>query len=212
MPLLGLLLAAFGLCGCQDSATTPATPVVGGASAVKLPLPAPSADGSYRLTTDELYECYRVDKSAASRFLEGKTVVVDGTVFDERTNLEIDKEAAKRGEPTDPELVLYVAHKSNGFWTSPTAIVCQFPENDRLLLRRLLKQIRTFDDVTKEDRIVVRGVIARKFGDVILEGCSLEGVITWDGKPAPATAWLTANRAAGKAATPTTAKKKAADK
>jgi hypothetical protein len=200
---LGLLLAAFGLCGCQvpDAAptTSAGTPVATNNSAVKLPLPPPRADGSYRLTADELFECYRVDKGEASRFLEGKTVVVDGRIFDERTNLEKDKKAAQRGEPTNPELVLYVEQKSNGFWTTPFAIVCRFAEEDRPQLRRLLKEVRHFDDVLREDRAVVRGVIADKFGDVILEGCSLEGVIAADGSPAPASARLTSAKATGKA-------------
>lgn len=170
--LVSLSTGGMILAGCGRAAPS-GPPVV-------LPLPKPGTDGSYRLTTDELYESYRVDGKATDKLLRGKTVVVDGYVVLEYSDVEVNQKRKKSGGPTNPDLFLQVNHKSNGFWVSSNGVVCNFPDSARPQLIKFIKNIQRYD------RAIVRGKVGLKFGDVFLEGCSLEGKADSSDTPSPA--------------------------
>lgn len=175
------VLGLISLTGCQHN-----TPVT---SANLLPFPPPEADGSYHLTSEQLFASYKVDGKSADKFLCGKTVVVEGRVVTEYSDVEVDKNRAASGGPTNPDLFLYVGHKSNGFWVSSDGIVCNFPDSDRPFLRKFIKKIR------RQDRVFVRGTIGKKFGHIFVESCSLVKIISPTDDSSPAESLLASTRA-----------------
>jgi hypothetical protein len=153
------LLALLGL-GCRGRREPTVT----------LPLPKPNADGAYPFHANELFDLYRKDGKQANQLLRGKTVLVTGWVVRQHTQVEVDKERAKTGEITNPDLYLHVNHESNGFWLSSDGIICNFPNSARETLRALLKKLKPRDEVT------VRGIVDGKLGSVFLKDCILEKV------------------------------------
>lgn len=174
--LWAAVLGLISLAGCQQN--TPVTP------ANLLPLPPPEADGSYHLTSEQLFAPYKVDGKSADKFLRGKTVVVEGRVVTEYSDVEIDKDRVASGAPPPPDLFLYVGHQSNGFWVSSDGIVCNFSDSDRPFLRKFIKKIR------RQDRIFVRGTIGKKFGHIFVESCTLVKIISPADDPSPAESLL----------------------
>ncbi|MBC8137959.1 MAG: hypothetical protein H8F28_18930 [Fibrella sp.] len=158
--LWATVLGLISLSGCRQSGspTTPAT---------ILPLPPPEADGSYHLTTEQLFAPYKVDGKSADKFLRGKKVVVEGRVIADYSDVELDKDQVAAGGPTNPDLFLYANHPSNGFWVSSDGVVCYFPESDRPLLRKFVKKIR------RQDRVFVRGTVGKKFGHIFVDDYAL---------------------------------------
>lgn len=187
-PVLGLM-GLIGLGGCtQDKkAESPAVP---------LPLPPPDADGSYKLTTEELFAPYKTDGKAADQLLRGKTVVVEGRVVPEYSDIEVDKKRAAEVGKTYPDLFLYAGHKSNGFWVSSDGVVCNFTEADRPFLRKFIKKIR------EQDRVFVRGTVGRKFGHIFIDHCTLDGLIAPSGDPSPAQPLIATARRSSRGAVP----------
>ncbi|WP_309708655.1 hypothetical protein [Armatimonas sp.] len=156
--LLCFLLALLGGVGCR-SREEPHTPLL---------LPAPDAQGVYSFTAHDLFDLYEKDGKQADRQLRGKQVLVTGYVVREHTSVEIDKERAKKGEITNPDLFLYVPHESNGFYIPVGGVICNFPNSARDRLRTLLKKLKPRDPVT------VRGTVDGKMGSVFLKDCTLE--------------------------------------
>lgn len=156
--LLCLFLALLGGVGCRPRE----------ASRTPLLLPTPDAQGAYTLTANELFSLYETDGKEADRLLRGKAVIVTGWVEREHTSIEIDKERAKKGEITNPDLFLHVGHESNGFYIPTGGIICNFPNSARDTLRTLLKKLQPHDNVT------VRGIVDGKLGSVFLKDCSLD--------------------------------------
>jgi hypothetical protein len=155
--LLCLLLALVGGAGCRRSDPS-RTPLV---------LPKPDAQGVYHFTAAALFGLYETGGKEADRLLRGKPVVVTGWVEREHTEVEIDKERAKKGEVTNPDLFLHVPHQSNGFYIPVGGIICNFPSSARDSLRALLKMLGTREEVT------VRGIVDGKLGSVFLKDCML---------------------------------------
>jgi hypothetical protein len=150
--LLCFLLALLGGVGCR-SREEPRTP---------LKLPTPDAQGAYPLTANELFSLYEKDSKQADRQLKGKKVLVTGWVVREHTSIEIDKERAKRGEITNPDLFLYVAQESNGFFIPVGGVICTFPDSARDTLRAFVKKLR------HRENVIVRGTVDGKMGSVFL--------------------------------------------
>jgi hypothetical protein len=156
--LFVLLLALLGGPGCRSRDEQRAL----------LPLPAPDAQGAYHFTANELFSLYEKDSKQADRQLRGKTAVVTGWVERQHTSIEVDKERAKRGEITNPDLFLHVGHESNGFYIPTGGIICNFPSSARDTLRARLKRLSPRENLT------VRGVVDGKLGSVFLKDCILE--------------------------------------
>lgn len=167
------VLGLFSLGGCRQN-TSPVTPTA------QLPLPPPEADGFYHLTTEQLFEPYKKDGKAADKLLRGKTVVVEGYVIADYSTVEVDKDRVVVGGSTNPDLFLYVGHKSNGFWVSSDGVVCNFAGSDRPFLRKFVKKIR------RQDRVFVRGIVGRKFGHIFVDNCALVKIISPADDPSPA--------------------------
>ena len=158
--LLCLLLALLGGAGCRPR-EEPHTP---------LQLPPPDAQGVYSFTANDLFSLYEKDSKQADRQLKGKQVLITGWVVREHTSIEIDKERAKRGEITSPDLFLYVPHESNGFFIPVGGVICNFPSSARDTLRALVKKLKP------RENVVVRGTVDGKMGSVFLKDCTLEKV------------------------------------
>ncbi|MBB6053624.1 hypothetical protein [Armatimonas rosea] len=156
--ILGLVLALVGLAGCRSKTAPPAS----------LVLPAPDSQGVYHLTAEALFGLYETDGKEADRLLRGKPAVVTGWVEREHSAVEIDKEAAKRGERPRPDLFLHVPHTSNGFYIPVGGVICTFPESARDTLRATLKKLDRYATVQ------VRGIVDGKLGSVFLKDCTLE--------------------------------------
>lgn len=167
------VLSLLSLGGCRENVSPQTPPAL-------LTLPPPEADGSYHLTSEQLFEPYKTDGKAADTFLRGKTVVVEGRVVAEYSDVEVKKDSKPADEPTPPDLFLYVGHKSNGFWVSSDGIVCNFSESERPFLRKFVKTIR------RQDRVFVRGTIGRKFGHIFVEECAVVKIIAPAADPSPA--------------------------
>ena len=155
---LGLLLALLGISGCRSKSTP----------APSLAIPAPDAHGVYHFTANELFSLYATDGKEADRQLRGKPVVVTGWVEREHSLIEVDKERAKKGEVTNPDLFLHVAHESNGFFIPVGGVICNFPSSARDTLRAALKRL------APRATVQVRGMVDGKLGSVFLKDCTLE--------------------------------------
>ena len=156
--LLCLFLTLLGGAGCRQR-EEPRAP---------LQLPAPDAQGVYSFTANDLFSLYEKDSKQADKQLKGKQVLVTGRVVREHTSIEMDKERAKRGEVTNPDLFLHVGQESNGFYIPVGGVICNFPNSARDTLRTLLKKLKPRENVT------VRGIVDGKMGSVFLKDCTLE--------------------------------------
>jgi hypothetical protein len=163
---LGLLLTLVGLTGCR-SKSTPSKPLL---------IPAPDPQGVYHFTANALFDLYETDGKEADRLLRGKPAVVTGWVEREHSTIEVDKERAKKGEVSNPDVFLHVAHTSNGFYIPVGGIICTFPSSARDTLRARLKQLKP------REEIAVRGTVDGKLGSVFLKDCAWVSV---PASPAP---------------------------